>query len=54
MKNSNNETFIDWSDAFDTCRERNRPINATVDGETCKIYPSGRSVNLKTGVVNGN
>jgi len=52
MNKSNNLEFIEWSEAFDCCRERNRPINATVKGETCKIYPSGRQVNLKTGKIN--
>lgn len=37
------EAFSDWSCAFDACRERNRPLLACVDGEVCKIFPSGRS-----------
>jgi hypothetical protein len=44
------ETFCDWSEAFDTCRERNHPIIARVDSkkhgsnrvEICKIFPSGQ------------
>ena len=42
------ETFYDWSEAFDVCRDRDHPIIATVEepdgeieGEIAKIYPSG-------------
>ena len=39
------EQFNDWYEAFDCCRERNKPVIATVDDgnkiETCKVYPSG-------------
>lgn len=38
------ERFADWSDAFDHCRECNRPILAIVGDEEAKIFPSGRFV----------
>jgi len=41
------ETFDTWEEAFDACRERNRPIvvRCDEDGKTevSKIYPSGHS-----------
>ena len=48
------EIFYDWSEAFDVCRERNRPIIARVDSkdggknkvEICKIFPSGAGQTL--------
>lgn len=35
--------FSTWSDAYDHCREANRPVVVTVGGECRKIYPSGHS-----------
>ena len=32
-----------FSDAFDLCRERNRPITVIVNGSVHKIFPSGRA-----------
>ena len=40
--------FETWELAFDTCRERNTPMVATVDNETLKIFPSGHSVDPNT------
>ena len=49
------EIFYDWSEAYDVCRERNRPIIARVDSiderkntsvEICKIFPSGAGKRL--------
>lgn len=38
------ELFDEWSDAFDTCRERNRPITVKVGEEPVEvIFPSGMS-----------
>lgn len=31
----------DWSEAFDCCRERDRPMWVRVGGEVAKCYPSG-------------
>lgn len=38
------EAFSMWWEAFDTCRERNRPLVVTVgpEGGEWKIFPSGR------------
>lgn len=48
--------FEDWSEAYDLCREVNRPIVATVTEngitETCKIYPSGSCKVLLTTLTN--
>lgn len=35
------ESFDTWSEAYDTCRERNRPLVVLVDDVTNKIFPSG-------------
>jgi hypothetical protein len=35
------EVFATWEEAFDTCRERDRPLRVYVDGEIAKIFPSG-------------
>ena len=46
------EKFFDWSEAYDACRERDKPIVATVkdektrESETMKIYPSGAGYTL--------
>lgn len=42
--------FDDISDAFDYCREINKPITVLINGEKCKLFPSGRLE--KTGVKN--
>ena len=48
------EYFEDWAQAFDTCRERGKPINVSVfEPSPCrqivnaKIFPSGRVEELK-------
>ena len=33
--------FPTWPDAFDYCREANRPVVFRIGGEVWKIYPSG-------------
>jgi hypothetical protein len=33
---------FDWPEAFDICRERQRPIVAKVGNEIGKCFPSGR------------
>ena len=38
------EQFTTWSEAFDTCRERDRPLCVVVDNELGTCYPSGRFV----------
>jgi hypothetical protein len=38
--------FGDWSDAFDLCRELNRPIVVRVHGEMSRIYPSGKEITI--------
>ena len=43
------EAFHDWPEAFDVCRERNRPIIANVKLEICKIFPSGHGKTLYKG-----
>lgn len=35
--------FETWPDAFDFCRDADRPIVVSVGGEVRKIYPSGHS-----------
>jgi hypothetical protein len=35
--------FADWSDAFDYCREVNKPIFARVSGQVQKLFPSGHA-----------
>lgn len=32
----------DWSEAFDACRERDRPLICVVGDELGKAFPSGR------------
>ena len=41
-----------WADAFDLCREMDRPINVRVDGVCYKLFPSGHCKNLETGAIN--
>ena len=36
-------TFNDIADAFDYCREADKPIKAVVDGVCYKLFPSGYS-----------
>ena len=38
--------FDSWPEAFDTCRERNRPIHVAVKGKIQKIYPSGSGLDI--------
>ena len=38
--------------AFDYCRDKNHPVIVLIDGHRCKLYPSGRMVDLITGKVN--
>lgn len=35
--------FDFMSDAFDYCREANRPIRVCVSGEIWKLFPSGKA-----------
>jgi len=35
------EQYATWEEAFDACREANRPLVVRVDGEIAKIFPSG-------------
>lgn len=42
------ETFDTWPEAFDACREANRPLVVCVDGEVAKIFPSGHSTSSTT------
>ena len=54
------EKFDDWSEAFDTCRERNKPLLVTVWDEgsdayiDAKIFPSGavKEIRARTAEVN--
>lgn len=41
------KTFDDMSDAFDYCREVNKPVMVLVDGEKWKLFPSGHAKRLK-------
>jgi len=48
MKHDN--TFTDWTEAFDICRERNRPMTLWMDdGHFYKIFPSGQCRELVAG-----
>ena len=38
--------------AFACCREKNHPVTVMIDVHKCKLYPSGRMVDLDTGRVN--
>ena len=38
--------FDSMEEAFQTCRELNRPILAEVDGKVSKIFPSGHAKQL--------
>lgn len=38
--------------AFGYCRDVNRPITVKIDNHLCKLFPSGRMVDLETGKVN--
>jgi hypothetical protein len=42
------KTFSDFSDAFDYCREKDRPVTVLVQGEKWKLYPSGHAVEMAT------
>ncbi len=44
------EYFDTWWEAFDVCRERNRPIVADVNGLQEKIFPSGHSELIKKAI----
>jgi hypothetical protein len=35
--------FDNFSDAFDYCRECDRPVVVNVDGELWKLFPSGKA-----------
>jgi hypothetical protein len=35
--------FDDYSDAFDYCRDSNRPVKVRVGNEIAKLFPSGRA-----------
>ena len=55
-KPSDCEVFDTWSEAFDACRERDRPIVVECSedriGEVAKIYPSGSSKTISPGHLN--
>ena len=41
--------FSDWSEAFDFCREANKPIVVFIEGNgEFKLYPSGKAVRRTT------
>ncbi len=40
-----------WAEAFDYCREADKPICVLVHGTKYKLFPSGRAENLETGEV---
>jgi len=46
-----NEASIE---AFAYCREVNHPVIVMIDSHKCKLFPSGRMVDLDTGKVNNN
>ena len=37
------ERFDSWEEAFNACRERNRPIKVVVGTEMRTIFPSGHA-----------
>jgi hypothetical protein len=41
--------FKTWSEAFDVCREMEKPIIAQVKKEKLKIFPSGAYKEIKKG-----
>ena len=41
------KTFADFSDAYDYCRECNRPVTVLVNDERWKLFPSGRGEILR-------
>lgn len=38
--------------AFSYCRDENHPVTVMIDEHKCKLFPSGRMVDLDTGKVN--
>lgn len=38
--------------AFSFCRDMNHPVVVMIDEHKCKVFPSGRLVDLDTGKVN--
>lgn len=38
--------------AFGYCRDVNHPVTVMIDEHKCKLFPSGRMVDLDTGKVN--
>ena len=42
MKTQTRKEFETFSSAFDYCREANQPVVVVVEGETWKLYPSGK------------
>jgi len=40
------ETFDDWSEAFDYCRECNEPVTVIIQGDKYKLFPSGTAHQL--------
>lgn len=38
--------------AFSFCRDVNHPVTVLIDDHKCKLFPSGRLVDLDTGKVN--
>lgn len=41
--------FVDFSSAFDYCRELNHPVKAVVQSEFWKLYPSGKAERVLDG-----
>jgi len=42
-----NGQFETMQEAFDFCRQCNRPVIVQVDGRTYRLFPSGKAESLK-------
>lgn len=46
VMNKQIKEFDDFPEAFDYCRERDKPVIVKIQGKEWKLYPSGYAKNL--------
>lgn len=47
MTTTQEKEFTTFSEAFDYCRECDKPVTVKVNGTRYKLFPSGKSLKVK-------